>query len=600
MTARNARSHAPTDRADDEVPYGPERLPWKDHLPEMAQTDDGYLVSPPQADPVQVYCDAKVPEVQQRLLQVPASALSDRERETALDSLRRYRDQINSNFAGYQVETRIGDTGYESLSDFLNTHLNNVGDPFVGGNLRMNTKMVERMVLDYYASIWNAPWPCMDGTTSAASPPDPESYWGCVLTMGSTEGNLDGILQGRDYLTGEPLYLSFEQTQHDDPSDAVTTETSPNAFSPVAVFSSESHYSIVKAVHAMAVPTIAELGNEKYPGQCPITADGHWPKSVPTNPPSDDCPIGNGEIDIDKLEKVVDFLAGKGHPILLVLNYGTTFKGAYDRVDEIGQRLMPIFEKHGLDERVVCNDFTVHENGRAEHRRVCHKRTGFWIHVDAALGGAYMPFIEMAHNAGRFHSKGPAFDFRLPFVHSVVMGGHKWPGAPWPTGIYMTKRKLLILPPEDTEYIGSPDTTHAGSRNGFSALILWHFTATQSYAEQARKAVRCQEVAEYAEKRFKDLEKELGTDLYVQRSPLSICILFRKPNEEIVRDFSLSTKTEQRPANRTEYRQYAHCFSMNGVNEDLVDSLIERLRTPGAFPDVADESHNSRSLEVSD
>jgi histidine decarboxylase len=352
----------------------------------------------------------------------------------------------------------------------------------------------------------------------------------------------------------------------------------------VAVFSSESHYSIVKAVHAMAVPTIAEIGNDKYPGQCPITADGHWPKSVPTNPPSEDYPIGNGAIDIDKLEKVVDFLAGKGHPILLVLNYGTTFKGAYDDVEEVGRRILPILRRHGLDSRTVCNDFAVHENGKTHHRTVCHWRTGYWIHVDAALGGAYMPFLEMAHNAGQFHSKGPAFDFRLPFVQSVVMSGHKWPGAPWPTGIYMTKRKLLIHPPDHPEYIGSPDTTYAGSRNGFSALIMWYFTATQSYAEQARKAVRCQEVAEYAEKRFRQLEHELGMNLYVQRSPLSVCVLFREPDPQIVFDYSLSTKTVPVPGKSGEFRKYGHFFTMNDVNETLVDSLVERLRQPGAFP----------------
>jgi len=586
MSTRENRKHAGTgDAASDATPYGPDRLPWKHHLPEMARTKDGYLVSPPQADPAEVYRHAKVPEVQQRLLQVPPSALSERERQTALDAVRAYEQRENTTFLGYQVETRLQDNGYEDLKFFLNQHLNNVGDPFVAGNLGMNTKFVERMVLDYYASLWNANWPCYFYQESQEKPGHPDSYWGYVLTMGSTEGNLDAVLQGRDYLAGKPLYLSFEQAQHDDAGDATTTADNPNAFSPVAVFSSESHYSIVKAVHAMAVPTIAEIGNEHYPGQCPITDDGHWPKSVPTNAGTTEWPIGNGEIDIDKLAKVVDFLAGKGHPILLVLNYGTTFKGAYDRVDEIGDRLLPIFRKHGLDERVVCNDFTVHENGRAERRSVCHKRAGYWIHVDAALGGSYMPFIEMAHNAGQFHSKGPAFDFRLPFVHSVVMSGHKWPGAPWPTGIYMTKRKLLIHPPDHPEYIGSPDTTYAGSRNGFSALILWYFIATRSYEDQAHKAVRCQEVAEYAQKRFRELADELGIDLYVQRSPLSVCVLFRKPNEDIVFDYSLSTKTVPIPGKTDTFRQYGHFFTMNDVDEKLVDSLVERLRQPGAFPD---------------
>jgi histidine decarboxylase len=57
-----------------------------------------------------------------------------------------------------------------------------------------NTKKVEVHVLDYFARLWNI--------KSPHDPSDGESYWGYLLSMGSTEGNLYGLWQAREYLQG--------------------------------------------------------------------------------------------------------------------------------------------------------------------------------------------------------------------------------------------------------------------------------------------------------------------------------------------------------------------------------------------------------------
>ena len=80
----------------------------------------------------------------------------------------------------------------------------------------------------------------------------------------------------------------------------------------------------------------------------------------------------------------MEFFAEKGHPIMVILSYGTTFKGAYDDVKAVGATLEPILQRHGLYERKV--EF---EPGK------CDIRSGYWMHVDAALGGVYMPFLKM-------------------------------------------------------------------------------------------------------------------------------------------------------------------------------------------------------------
>ncbi|POC04335.1 glutamate decarboxylase, partial [Vibrio vulnificus] len=88
------------------------------------------------------------------------------------------------------------------------------------------------------------------------------------------------------------------------------------------------HYSIVKAMAVEKIDTFGSLGNRLYSNDNPLAKGEEWPAEVPSEEPVEGLPVGSGAIDVDKLVKLVDFFAGKGHPIIVVLNYGTTFKGA--------------------------------------------------------------------------------------------------------------------------------------------------------------------------------------------------------------------------------------------------------------------------------
>ncbi|MFD2284413.1 hypothetical protein ACFSUJ_34900 [Streptomyces lusitanus] len=88
------------------------------------------------------------------------------------------------------------------------------------------------------------------------------------------------------------------------------------------------------------------------------------------------------------------------------------------------------------------------------------------------------------------------------------MSGHKWPGAPWPCGIYMTKVKYQISPPSQPEYIGAPDTTFAGSRNGFSPLISSGTTSPGTPTRPGRPDPPGPELAAYLERQLHLLEQE--------------------------------------------------------------------------------------------
>lgn len=322
----------------------------------------------------------------------------------------------------------------------------------------------------------------------------------------------------------------------------------------------------------LGIQTFYALGVNEYSHQCPLQGSaGEWPLRVP----SEGGPLGPGSLDVDALAELVRFFADRGYPILISLNYGTTFKGAYDDVGVICESLRPIFQQNGLESREVISD---PDTGASD------TRTGFWIHVDGALGATYMPYIEKAYAEGKIHECGPAFDFRLPYVHSIATSGHKWVGGPIPTGIYMTRVKHQLRPPSAPAYIGSPDTTLAGSRSGLAPMVLWSHLASHSQQGQIDRALRCQALAADTHQRLPRLSQQLHRDLWVHRTPLSLAILFRRPHPDLVAKYSLSC--ESLIVNGEE-RDCAHIYIMESVTQQILDGLIADLSRPAAFPEAS-------------
>ncbi|MDX7987484.1 histidine decarboxylase [Xenorhabdus sp. 12] len=484
------------------------------------------------------------------LFKLSEYGLTDTERGKALSGLRSYVKKTQSKFLGYQTSQKFR---YSlDLSEYLDIHLNNVGDPFQAGNYRLNTKVAECAVLDYFAKLWHAP----DSNNTALG----EGYWGYILSMGSTEGNLYALRNARDYLSGKALWVDLNSDNYIE--RRVCLEGNENSLTPILFYSEDTHYSIDKAKDILLLPTFAEIGESRYPGQCPLKTDnGKWPTKVPSLP--------TGSIDLNKLSILVEFFASRGFPIVVNFNYGTTFKGALDDVSGAIDLLLPILEKYGLKDRTL--PITL-ENGQI----VKSPRNGYWFHIDGALGAVYGPFLEKAREQGIDIGLGalPSFDFRNP-IHSMVTSGHKEMGTPWPTGVYLTKQKYL-LDFHSVDYIGAQDSTLSGSRNGFSALLLWHYLATHSYNDQIENIIHRVRKSENIYQKLLALSGEIGLDLHVHRSPLSLCILFLCPNNDIVDDFSLSTEVK-------DGIKYAHFFIMHHVTDELINQFITALSQPGAF-----------------
>ncbi|PIN11910.1 Glutamate decarboxylase [Handroanthus impetiginosus] len=149
-----------------------------------------------------------------------------------------------------------------ALSPLLRFHINNVGDPFKESAYGLHSKKFEVGVLDWFAQHWEI---------------NKDEYWGYV-TNGGTEGNLHGILLGRELLPNAILYAS-----------------------------NESHYSIFKAARM-------------YKLHCEIIES-----------------LITGEVDCTDLR--AKLIRNKDSPAIIIVNLGTTFKGGIDNLDLVIQTL---------------------------------------------------------------------------------------------------------------------------------------------------------------------------------------------------------------------------------------------------------------------
>lgn len=603
----NSRRSDAEKNGDANVPYGPKRKPWGEQVPA------GAIVADPIDDPVCVYVpvppadvEGDFPRIDYSLFEVPPTGLSDDERDAALDAFRTFMETQHARFTGFQGNQ---DQSYAGVFPYLlDMHANNIGDPFSSGRYTLNSKFCERAVLDWFAALWNVNWPHA-GNTDAASNAD--RYWGYVLTMGFTEGNIYGLFNARDYLRGlvlldEPLsdaridaYASRGREVPDRQLALVTPindpDHSPNAYDPVLFYSEDVHYSVTKAGRLLDLPTFQQMGQQRYPGQCPITETGEWPAEVPSSDFDDNNPR-SGSVKVDELEALVRFFVARGHPVIVVANLGTTWKGAYDDVPAIDRMFRDLGREYPwLWERKVQYGTKPDGSPRFDTRR------GFWLHVDGALGAAYLPFVEMAHARGLLPVRGPIFDFRNPAVMSVGCSMHKWLGGPWPSGVFLTRTRYQLMPPDEAQsFLGTPDTTLGGSRSAVSPMILWDYISRMSYDDNIRKAVQTEAVTAHLESQLRELEAELqarfgaDVDLWIARSKLSLTVRFRLLNETLNYRWSLDTDRLWVPVSDKErqMRSYSHVFVMHSVDRRRVDAFIADVRLSAhdgwhnAFPEI--------------
>lgn len=256
----------------------------------------------------------------------------------------------------------------------------------------------------------------------------------------------------------------------------------------IVYFSEHTHYSVSKNLHFLGMRHIMIRAQE------------------------------NGEIDYDDLRETLRI--HRDVPPIVFANIGTTMTEARDDI----RRIREILDSLAIRER--------------------------YIHSDAALCGAYAPFL---------HPR-PAFDF-ADGADSIAISGHKFLGAPMPCGIVLARKHNVSRIARSIDYIGSLDTTITGSRNGFTPLILWHRLKSLGEEGLRLRAQAALEVAAYAERKLRD------AGIAAWRNPNALTVVFPKAPASVREKWQLATQGE-----------ISHLIAMPGITKGQVDGFVEDLR----------------------
>lgn len=227
-----------------------------------------------------------------------------------------------------------------------------------------------------------------------------------------------------------------------------------------------------------------------------------------------------GEIDYSALAKALD--ANRGRPAIMNVNIGTTVKGAVDDLDRILRTLS----------------------------RCGYAREDFHVHCDGALFAMMMPFIEYA----------PALSFEKP-IDSIAVSGHKMLGCPMPCGVALTLKKHVQNVEMRVDYLNSVDTTIMGSRNGHTALHMWHSLRTKGLDGIKSEVEACLSNAAY----LRDQLNKVG--ITCRLNDLSSTVVLERPaHEPFVRKWQLACEED-----------IAHVVVMPNVTPAKVDLFVSEL-----------------------
>lgn len=293
----------------------------------------------------------------------------------------------------------------------------------------------------------------------------PGSTWGYV-TSGGTEGNHYGLFLARELLPEGVVY-----------------------------YSEDTHYSVSKILRVLHARSIMIRSQ------------------------------ADGRIDLEDLRATLRI--HRDVPPIVVLNIGTTMKGAVDDVPGVRQ---------------ILEDLAI---PRA------------YLHADAALHGMILPFV----------ANPQPWDFAAG-VDSLAISGHKFIGAPMPCGVVLAKKAHVDRIARSVEYIGSLDTTLSGSRNAQAPLYLWYALRTAGRAGFQQRVASCLRMADHALERLEPL------GVHPWRHAHSPIVVFDRPSAELISYWQLAA-----------HGSIAHLITMPHVTAEHVDQLVESLAA-GQPPDL--------------
>ena len=225
--------------------------------------------------------------------------------------------------------------------------------------------------------------------------------------------------------------------------------------------------------------------------------------------------LPDGRIDLEDLRETIKI--HRHVPPIIFANIGTIIKGAVD-------------DLVGIQE--IIKDLAIPRH---------------YVHADAALSGMILPFVDDPQ----------PFSF-ADGIDSISVSRHKMIGSPVPCGVAVAKKSRVERIARNIEYVGTMDTTIAGSRSAIAPLFLWYAFKTVGLDGFRRRVRECIAVADYAVERLK------AAGRHDWRHKSSITVSFERPPSSVVNKWQLAP-----------YHEFAHLITNPHVTRERIDRLAE-------------------------
>ena len=239
------------------------------------------------------------------------------------------------------------------------------------------------------------------------------------------------------------------------------------------------------------------------------------------------------EIDLQDLKKKVK----AGYNYVIVCTAGTVQTGSYDNILQISN----------IMEENRCN---------------------FDIHLDAALGGMILPFINLPKDSHMSH-----MTFKNPHIKTMVTSLHKFIGLPMPCGIFICRRELhnhfekLV---EDVEYCKVKDSTLHCSRNGVRSALAARRLLEISVEDIENKIKICNNNTHYIVNKLKEAGMK---DVFCHDYGMAVVIPVQS-YENYFPDLNVRNKLEAKHHFMKVGRFY-HGFVMGHINREKCEIVVK-------------------------
>ena len=309
-----------------------------------------------------------------------------------------------------------------------------------------------------------------------------DNIWG-FLSHSGTDSNMHGMYFGKTILA------------------------SRHGSNPVCFFTKEAHYSIQ------------------------ILSDLLGLKRVFVNTKQD------ASMDPDDLNKKIR--ANKNHPALVIATIGTTFKGAVDPIDQIGQVL---------------------------------SSTKSYLHLDAALFGGYLPYTKEKSMVSLQHL--PSKDLRYD---SIAVSCHKFFGYTSPAGLFITTRINFdtfmdsFSNVHDPEYIGHIPGTITCSRDAIKPAEFYYFAQPERYSMLSLAADDMLKNTAYL---MKEMQNHFSSLEPIRFGESSNTIFFKHPGKYVVYKYTLATMHLNSEGQNLDF---AHTVVMPHITRKTIDEFLSDL-----------------------